>query len=158
MTAAALFAGCAGSDESPPHLECDPVSAECDTNAPPPVDCDPVSAQCDTNAPPPVNCDPVSAEYCDADILSALRRLAADHASGCSTDEDCTLINVDTACQGLCPTAIAVAREESFMSALECFSSTCCSLYPEWPRGMPSCLLLAAICRDGVCEPQPVEP
>jgi hypothetical protein len=84
-------------------------------------------------------------------ILTDLSQLAADRASGCSTDDDCVLIDPSIPCQDACGAAVVAAQAEAAEAAIQQYATEVCPTAPTTCGVSGTCPAARAACAEGRC-------
>lgn len=87
-------------------------------------------------------------------ILSDLAQIARDHASGCSNDADCVLVDPSISCQSACSAPILAAAIHDTSDAISAYAANTCPTTPTTCGVSGSCVPIQAICSSGACVPQ----
>ena len=89
-------------------------------------------------------------------ILSDVAALATAHATGCTTDADCTLADTSISCQENCQAGVRADRKDALRSALDDYAVRTCPSAPTDCYVSSACAAhTGAACVEGTCQPVP---
>jgi hypothetical protein len=88
------------------------------------------------------------------DALTGVSHIVARHATICSVDADCLLVDTSLPCQDNCAGAILVGHAGAFRSELDRYAAGICPTLPATCGFGPSCAApIQARCANGACRP-----
>ena len=86
--------------------------------------------------------------------LNAIKAVGGEAAKACQLDDDCTAIDVSTACQGACPMAVNSGMANDVLKAIGWFNDNVCVPFDYAKQcgfSTPKCLAPNVGCDAGVC-------
>ena len=88
------------------------------------------------------------------DALTGVDEIVARHATLCSVDGDCLILDTSLSCQDSCGGAILASHATAFAKDLDQYATSLCPTLPVNCGLAPSCALVTgARCMDGTCRP-----
>jgi hypothetical protein len=88
------------------------------------------------------------------DALTGVSAIVAQHATSCSVDGDCIVVDTSLPCQDSCASTVLTARAVAFRSELDQYATSVCPTLPLTCGFGPSCAQVTeARCLAGTCRP-----